>query len=194
MTDGCEKTLIEKLQDELGVTAGTALAFEIHKYLNRLGDTNDLNWIDLIVLRLTMEAIPLPEVIQDLAARAAYLRLHGADKRGGKPTKVMKEHTKEVVHANAAFLKGGLGMNGWTAYVNATNGVADEAGWAGKASTPYNERAAYAAEGPVADMLTKIGAAWAQHSPEQMAALKEHLEKMPTRDPGNPRGEHYPSK
>lgn len=40
MSDGCEKTLIEKLQDELGVAAGTALALEIHKYLNRLGDTN----------------------------------------------------------------------------------------------------------------------------------------------------------
>jgi hypothetical protein len=194
MSEKLETTLIEQLQQALGFVPGTALAIEIGECLIKLGKTKDLNWIDLMVWRLTEEGVPLPEAIQDLAARAAYQRLHGAGKRGGEPTKVMKDHTKEVVHANAAFLQGALGMSRWEAYVNAANAVGDEAGWAGRASTPYNERSAYAAEGPVADMLTEIGAAWAQYAPEQLAALKDHLEKVPKRKPGSPRGEHYPAK
>jgi hypothetical protein len=42
MSDGREKTLIEQLESELGVHAGTALAEEVRLYLTRLGETNDL--------------------------------------------------------------------------------------------------------------------------------------------------------
>lgn len=194
MSDKRETTLIGQLERELGVASGTALALEMREYLVKLGETNDLNWIDLMVWRLKEEGVSLPQAIQDLAARAAYQRLHGAGKRGGKPTKVLKYHIKAVIHSNAAFLQGALSMGSWDAYVNAANAVGDEAGWAGKASTPYNERAAYAAEGQVTDILTEIGAAWAQCAPEQLADLKDHLGKVPRRNPGKPRGEHYPAK
>lgn len=194
MSDKRETTLIGQLERELGFVPGMALALEMREYLVKLGETNDLNWIDLMVWRLMEEGVSLPTAIQDLAARAAYQRLHGAGKRGGKPTKVMKYFTKAVTHSNAAFLQGALSIGSWDAYVNAANAVGDEVGWVGKASTPYNERAAYAADGPVADMLTEIGAAWAQCAPEQLAALKDLLGKVPERDPGTPRGEHYPAK
>ncbi len=194
MSDTSETTLIGQMEQALGVASGTALALEMRVYLVKLGETNDLNWIDLMVWRLTEEGVPLPKSIQDLAARAAYQRLHGAGKRGGRPTKVMRHHINEVIHANAAFLQGALSLGSWDSYVNAANAVGDEAGWAGKASTPYNKRAAHAAEGPVAGMLTEIGAAWAQLAPEQLADLKDHLGKVPQRDPGTPRGEHYPAK
>ena len=74
MNGGHEKTIIEQLVQTLGVTAGTVLAEEIRHYLTRLGETDDINWIDLMVLRLTDEGVPLPTAIQDLAAKAAHLR------------------------------------------------------------------------------------------------------------------------
>lgn len=90
--DRSTKTLAEQLEHELGAGQGTALFEEICFYLARLGETDDLNWIDLIVLRLTREGVaPLPVTIQGLAARAADRRLRGAGKRGGQPTKVLKE-------------------------------------------------------------------------------------------------------
>lgn len=106
----------------------------------------------------------------------------------------MREYTRGLVHANAAFLKGVEGDTAWKAYVNATNAVGAEAGHADKASTLSNQRSAYAAEGPIAGMLGEIGALWAQSNPEQRAALEDYLGKVPKRDPGTPRGEHYPAK
>lgn len=194
MKDDCELTLIEQLQHLLGAGPGTALAMEMRHYITKLGEEGDLNWIDLMVARLTMEGVPLPKVIQELAARAASQRLLGAEKRGGQPTRVMKKHIRHVVHTNAAFLKGALGVDGWKAYVNASNAVGDEVEWAGKASVYYNKRALYANGGQEADLLTTMGAAWAQYAPEQRAALEDYLEKVPKRAPGKPSGEHYPAK
>lgn len=185
-TDGHEKTLLEQLEHELGVVSGAALFEEMRLYFTRLGETNDLNWIDLMVLRLTREGVaPLPTTIQGLAARAAERRLHGA---GKNPTKVMKEFTERVAHSNAAFLEGALGMGAEEAYNIAANAVGADTGYAGKASVVSRGRQKYAAEGPAASVLTKIGAAWAQSSPEQLTALKEHHATLPQRNPGTRRG------
>jgi hypothetical protein len=154
MSDGREKTLIEQLENELGVHAGTALAEEVRLYLTRLNETNDVNWIDLIVVRLTEEGVPLPTAIQDLAAGAAERRLHGA---GKNPTKVMKEFTERVAHSNAAFLQGALGLGAEEAYNISATAVGAETGYAGKASVVSRGRQKYAAEGPAAGALTKIG-------------------------------------
>jgi hypothetical protein len=185
MSDGREKTLIEQLENELGVHAGTALAEEVRLYLTRLNETNDVNWIDLIVVRLTEEGVPLPTAIQDLAAGAAERRLHGA---GKNPTKVMKEFTERVAHSNAAFLQGALGLGAEEAYNISATAVGAETGYAGKASVVSRGRQKYAAEGPAAGALTKIGAAWAQSNPEQLTALKEHHATLPQRNPGTRRG------
>lgn len=181
-----EKRLIEKLEQALGVHAGTALAEEVRLYLTRLGETNDLNWIDLMVCRLTEEGVPLPKVIQDLAALAAARRLRG---KGKLPTKVMREFTERLAHANAAFLQGALGMESEVSYNHAANAIGAEAGYAGKAAVVSKGRQRYLKAGPVGDLLTEIGAAWAQTYPEQAAALKEHHATVPQRDPGTRRGQ-----
>lgn len=188
MDDG-GRTLSEQLGHELGVHSGTALGIEMFEYLAQLTKTNDLNWIDLMVLRLTREGVaPLPLTIQGLAARAAERRLHGAGKRGGQPTKVMKEFTERVAHSNAAFLQGALGIGAEEAYDKSANAVGAEAGYAGKASSVSRGRKKYSEEGPVAGLLTEIGAAWAKSNPEQLSALKEHHATVPQRNPGTRRG------
>jgi len=185
MSDGRGKTLIEQLESELGVHAGTALAEEVRLYLTRLNETNDLDWIDLIVVRLTAEGVALPMAIQGLAADAAERRLHGA---GKNPTKVMKEFTERVAHSNAAFLQGALGLGAEEAYNISATAVGAEAGYAGKASAVSRGRQKYLKEGPAAHVLIEIGAAWAQSSPEQLTALKEHHATLPQRNPGTRRG------
>lgn len=188
------ETLSEQLERKLGLPPGTGLVEEMRMHLNRLLESEDPGWIDLVVWRLTEEGIPLPEGIQRLAAQAAIRRLLGEGKRGANPTAVMREFSRDVVHANAAFLKGVQGDTSWKAYVNATNAVGAETGHADKASSLSNQRSAYAAKGPIAGMLIEIGAIWAQSHPEQRAALEDYLENIPKRDPGTPRGEHYPAK
>jgi hypothetical protein len=185
-TDGHARTLPEQLEHELGVGQGAALFEEMHYYLTRLIETGDLNWIDLMVFRLTREGVaPLPTTIQGLAARAAERRLQGA---GKNPTKVMKEFTERVAHSNAAFLQGALGVGAEEAYNIAANAVGAEAGYAGKASAISRGRQRYVKEGPVADVLTEVGVAWAQSNPEQLAALREHHATLPKRAPGTRRG------
>lgn len=188
-TDHGGRTLSEQLEHELGVHSGTALGIEMLEYLAQLAKTGDLNWIDLMVLRLTLEGVaPLPVTIQGLAARAAKRRLHGAGKRGGQPTKVMKEFTERVAHANAAFLQGALGVGAEEAYDISANAVGAETGYAGKASSVSRGRKKYAKESPAAGVLTEMGAAWAKSNPEQLSALKEHHATVPQRDPGTRRG------
>lgn len=188
MSDQSEKTLVEQLERELGVHAGTALGLEMIEHTHKLVETEDLNWVDLMVWRLTSEGVPLPTTIQVLAARAAERRLHGAGKRGGKPTKVLREFTKRVVHSNAAFLQGALGVGAEEAYDIAANAVGAEAGHADRASTISRGRKAYAKEGPAAGLLTGAGIAWARSNPEQLTAMKEHHASVPQRDPGTRRG------
>lgn len=183
------RTLSEQLEHELGVHSGTAIGIEMFEYLAKLTETDDLNWIDLMVWRLTLEGVvPMPATIQALAARAAERRLHGAGKRGSQPTKVMKEFTERVAHSNAAFLQGALGVGAEEAYDISANVVGAETGYVGKASTVSRRRKQYVTEGPVADVLTEIGAAWAKNNPEQLSALKEHYATVPKRDPGTRRG------
>lgn len=186
-TDRDVKTLTEQLEHELGVHAGTAIGMEILWCLDQLIESEDLNWIDLMVWRLTLESVPLPTTIQCLAARAAKRRLFRFRKRGVQPTKVMKEYTNLLTHSNAAFLEGALGIGIEAAYDVAANGVGAETGHAGKASTVGRERKKYAKD-RVADLLTEIGSTWAQEYPEQLSALKEYHYSVPQRDPGTRRG------
>lgn len=188
MSDEREETLTEQLERELGVHAGTALGLEILEHLAELTKTDDLNWVDLMVWRLTREGVPLPITIQVLAARAAERRLHGADKRGGKPTKVLRKFTKRAVHSNAAFIQGALGVGAEEAYNIAASAVSAEVGHSDKASTISRGRKVYANEGSAANLLTETGIAWARSNPEQLTAMKEHNASMPQRDPGTRRG------
>lgn len=178
MSDRGDKTLIEHLEHELGVHAGRALGAEVQHYLTRLCETNDLNWIDLMVWRLTEEDVPLPTVIQNLAARAAYLRLHGANKRGGRPTKVWKEHAKAVALANSAFLQGLHTIGAEEADLRAVVSVESELGHAPKASSLSQERPSYTHASPVPVVLTSIGRAFQETYPELAAALADDTAKQ----------------
>lgn len=183
-----EKTLTEQLEHELGVHAGTAIGLEILWCLDQLIESEDLNWIDLMVMNLTREGVPLPTTIQVLAARAAERRLFGFGKRGVQPTKVMKEYTERLAHANAAFLQGALDVRSEKAYDIAANSVGAETGYAGKASVVSRGRKKYAKDVGVSCLLTDIGSFWAKENPEQLKALREYHDKVPQRDPGTRRG------
>ncbi len=185
MTERQGETLVEQLERELGVFAGTALGLEMLEHIDEFVKDEDDNWVDLMVWRLTSEGVPLPTTIQVLAARVALRRLDGP---GALPTKVMTKFTERVAHPNAAFLQGALGIGSEEAYNITANAVGAEAGYAGKASTVSKGRAKYVKEGPEAHVLTEMGAAWAQANPEQLNALKEHLDRVPRRDPGTRRG------
>jgi hypothetical protein len=154
-------------------------------HFDSLTKNEDLNWIDLMVWRLTNEGVPLPKTIQILAARAAERRLRGT---GKLPTEVMKEFTERLVHANAAFLQGALGTLSEVSYDHAADAVGAEVGYAGRAAVVSKGRQRYLKDGPVAGLLTEIGAAWAQSSPEQAAALKKYHEKVTKRPTGKRRG------
>lgn len=182
-----DKTLKEQLEQALGIHAGTALGLELRHYLTRLGETNDLNWIDLMVWRLTEEEVPLPKVIQDLAARAAYLRLHGAGRRRGNVSKVMAEHAKSLANVQIAFLRGAFGEETKDAAERAANATYAELGHAGMASTRTKEFKGYAEENPAANLLEGVGRAWADVSPEQKAALADYLTGLKKRAPGRRR-------
>ena len=80
MTEKQGETFVEQLERELGVVSGTALGLEVLYYIGKLAEAEDLNWIDLMVWRLTNEGVPLPTTIQVLAARAAERRLRGNGK------------------------------------------------------------------------------------------------------------------
>lgn len=139
------KTLTEQLEHELGFHAGTGIGLEILWCLDRLikDEDEDLNWIDLMVLTLTREGVPLPTTIQVLAARAAERRLLGFGKRKGKPSKVMKEYTKRLAHSSAAFLQGALDVGSEISYDIAVNSVAAQTGFAGMASSVSRGRKKY---------------------------------------------------
>lgn len=178
MSEGQEKTLIEQLENELGVHAGTALAGEMRLYLTRLGETADLNWIDLIVVRLTVEGVPLPTTIQVLAARAASLRLHGVGSRN-KKSKVIKEYAQNVALAQAAFLRGATGASIEKATAQAANAVGAALGYTGKASVLNAMFPKYVREGPHVDLLATVGRTWAETYPKQKAEVESELAALP---------------
>lgn len=183
------KTLTEQLQHELGVHADTAIGKEILLYLDRLIKDEDegLNWVDLMVLRLTRAGVPLPTTIQCLAARVAERRLR-AVKSSDLPTAVMRDHAGLLAHPIAAFLAGALGIGIEAAYDAAANSIGAEIGYAGTASVVGKGRKKYAEDFGVADLLTEIGSIWAQENPEQQSALREYHASVPQRDPGTRRG------
>lgn len=187
MSSQGQKTLVEQLEHDLGFVAGTALAEEMRLYITRLGETNDLNWIDLMVWRLTEEDVPLPTVIQNLAGLAAKLRLNGHGRRNGKVTRVMREHSKAVANAQIAFLRGALGGSTEESAGQAANATSAELGYAGMASTRAKEFKTYLEDGPVGEQMTTIGRAWAEIYPEQKDALANYLAEVPQRDPGKRR-------
>lgn len=186
MSDGREKTLIEQLENELGVYAGTALAEEVRLYLTRLGETNDLNWIDLIVVRLTEEGVPLPKTIQDLAAGTAFCRLHGVGSRN-KKSKVIKEYARRVALAQTAFLRGATGASIEKATAQAANAVGAALGYTGKASVLNATFPNYVREGLHVDLLFNVGRTWAETYPEQKAELESELAALPPRPRGTRR-------
>ena len=186
MSDGREKTLIEQLENELGVHAGTALAEEVRLYITRLGETGDLNWIDLMVVRLTEEGVPLPTTIQVLAARAASRRLHGVGSRSQK-SKVLKEHARSVALAQTAFLRGATGASIEETTAQAANAVGAVLGYTGKASVLNAVFPKYVREGPHVDLLATVGRKWAELYPEQMAELESELAAQPPRPRGRRR-------
>jgi hypothetical protein len=186
MSDGREKTLIEQLENELGVHAGTALAEEVRLYITRLGETGDLNWIDLMVVRLTEEGVPLPTTIQVLAARAAYRRLHGVGSRNRK-SKVITEHARSVALAQTAFFRGATGASIEKATAQAANAVGAALGYAGKASVLNAVFPKYVREGPHVDLLATVGRTWAELYPEQKAELESELAALHPRPRGRRR-------
>lgn len=177
MSSRGQKALVEQLEHELGVVAGTALGLEMLEYVGKLAETEDLNWIDLMVLRLTDEGIPLPTTIQVLAARAAYRRLHAEGTRN-KTTKVWREHTKAVARANSAFLQGLDGIGAENADLRAVVSVDNELGHTPMASSLSNERPNANKENLVLGMLTSVARAFEQNSPELAAALVEHTDVL----------------
>jgi len=185
MTEERRVSLAEQLKRELGDFADTELGLEMLDHLDSLAKDEDVNWIDLMVWRLTNEGVPLPKTIQILAARAAERRLRGT---GKLPTKVMKEFTERLAHTTAAFLQGALGMEAEKSYDHAANAVGAEVGYAGKAAVVSKGRQRYLKDGPVAGLLTEIGAAWAQTYPDQVAALEEYHEVVTKRPTGKRRG------
>jgi hypothetical protein len=174
MSGGDEKTIVEQLVQTLGVAAGTVLAEEIRQHITQLGETDDLNWIDMMVWRLTTEGVPLPAVIQGLAAKAAHLRLLGAGRRGGNPTKVMTDFAKDVAHVNSAFLRGMKGVGLEEADLRAVVSVEDELGDAPKASSLSHERPGSGTERPVMGVLTNVGRAFEEIFPQMAAELAEY--------------------
>ena len=178
MNGGHEKTIIEQLVQTLGVTAGTVLAEEIRHYLTRLGETDDINWIDLMVLRLTDEGVPLPTAIQDLAAKAAHLRFFGAGSGGGNPKKFIKEFAKNVAHVNSAFLHGIKGIGAEQADLRAVVILESELGHAPKASSLSKERIGNKKESSVLRASTSFGRAFEENFPEIAAALADHTARL----------------
>lgn len=185
MSGGEEKTIAEQLEQALGVAAGTALAEEIRHYLTRLGETNDINWIDLIVWRLTTEGVPLPTTIQGLAARVAYDRLHGAGSRN-KSTDVLREHAEGVARAQVMFLRG-TGMSKAKATKYAANATHAALGYAHMASTLNSGLNAYIDKSPEADLLEGVGRAWPELFQKQHAETVSELDALPKRKPGTRR-------
>ena len=185
MSGGEEKTIIELLEQTLGVAAGKALAEEIRHYLGRLGETNDINWIDLMVWRLTTEGVPLPTVIQGLASKAAHLRLLAVGSRN-KSTDVMREHAEGVARAQVMFLRG-TGMSKAKATKHAANATHAALGYAHKASTLDGGLNVYIDKSPEADLLKGVGRAWAELYPEQHKETVSELDAVPKRKPGKRR-------
>lgn len=186
MSDGREKTLIEQLENELGVHAGTALAKEMRLYLTRLNETDDLNWIDLMVVRLTEEGVPLPTTIQVLAARAASRRLHGVGSRNQK-SKVIKEYARNVGLVQTAFLRGATGASIENATAQAANAVGAAMGYTGKASVLNAMFPSYVREGPHVELLINVGRTWAETYPDQKAELESQLAALHPRPRGTRR-------
>ena len=178
MSGGEEKTIIEQLVQTLGVTAGTVLAEEIRHYLTQLGETDDINWIDLMVLRLTDEGVPLPTAIQDLAAKAARLRFSGAGSLGCNPKKFIKKFAKDVAHVNSAFLQGIKGIGAEEADLRAVVILESELGHAPKASSLSKERIGAKTDRPVIKASTIFGRAFEEIFPEMTAALADYTAQL----------------
>lgn len=172
MTDDPEKTLVEQLEHELGVAAGTALGLEMLEYIGKFTKGRDINWIDLMVWRLTNEGVPLPMTIQVLAARAAYRRLHGDGTRR-KISKVWREHSKAVAHASSAFLQGLDGIGAEEADLRAAVSVESEFGHAPKASSLSQDRPSATKQNSALRVLASVGRALQENYPQQAAALAE---------------------
>ena len=178
MSGGEEKTIIELLEQTLGFAAGTVLAEEIRHYLTQLSETDDINWIDLMVLRLTNEGVPLPTAIQDLAAKAAHIRFFGDVSRRGNPKKFIKEFAKDVAHVNSAFLHGITGVGVEEADLRAVVTLESELGHAPKASSLSKERIGAKTESPVLKASTIFGRAFEEVFPEMTAALADYTAQL----------------
>lgn len=185
MTERQGETLVEQLERELGVFAGTALGLEMLEHLDKFVKDEDFNWVDLMVWRLTSEGLPLPTTIQVLAARVAWRRLHGVGSRNDT-SGVMKEHAKDVARAFTMFLRG-TGLSKAKATKHATNATHAVLGFAYKASTLDAGLKAYIDERSEAELLGGVGRAWADLYPEQHAETVSELDAVPKRDPGTRR-------
>jgi hypothetical protein len=83
------------------------LALELLQHYDQFIETEDFNWVDLMVWRLTREGYLLPPAVLGLAARIAHQRLLGSGARN-KQSSVIKKYSKDLAMRTMA---GNIGLD-----------------------------------------------------------------------------------
>lgn len=185
MNDQIRIELVAKLTGELGGVSDTPFGHELLHYVIKFCETEDFNWIDLMVWRLTMQGLPMPMTIQKMAGNLAHRRLLGAGSRN-QISKVLREHAQELAMTQMAYL------------LRTTSGPAEAAqkaatavhaicGWAPQASTIEKRFPEYRRKTPVINALIGAGVGEAEMLPKQRAELEGELHALPQREPGQRR-------
>lgn len=96
-----------QLNAQLALMNNEGLALELLQHYDQFIETEDFNWVDLMVWRLTREGYLLPPAVLGLAARIAHQRLLGSGARN-KQSIVIKKYSKDLAMHTMA---GNIGLD-----------------------------------------------------------------------------------
>jgi len=96
-----------QLKAQFSLLDNERLALELLQHYDQFIETEDFNWVDLMVWRLRHERFDLPTAVQILAARIAHQRLLGSGARN-KQSIVIKKYSKDLAMHTMA---GNIGLN-----------------------------------------------------------------------------------
>lgn len=167
--------LVAQLRRELGDVSDTYFGLELLHYVERLNETKDPNWVDLMVWRVLSEGLPMPISLQILAARVAHRRLLGAGSRN-KVSRVFKEHTNHLAMIITASLDKLIGRQ--HAANQAAKAVFAVCGYSKNGASIAKDFPNFERKVPVADKLRKRLEKEAEASTEDFLKLQDALKPL----------------
>lgn len=180
-----------QLTAQFQIMGDGGLTLELLHHYDQFIETEDFNWVDLMVWRLARAGHFLPPAVQGLAARIAHQRLLGSGTRNERSS-VIKKYSKDLaMHTMAGNigLDKGRGVKApiKAAAREAANAVHAICGYAPHASSLAKHYNAYWKDKPVGKYLEERLETEVATLMSEADFVAKQFENLPQREEGNRR-------